>query len=140
VRLRASLARVVSFQEQMDLQQALQSLAGNLLEVAVLLLSFTWAIFVLLVLLIRVLMVVRDLPVPVDPLDMAKPRAFRTWMLGFAALLGPLVAQYFWPLEAPAEGWLLAAAYLLQVGIVAILWVGLELIYGARDRRSKGRA
>jgi hypothetical protein len=121
---------------QKGLVQALQVLADSILEVGVLLLSFTLAIFVLFVFLVRVLMVIRDLPVPVDPIDMAKPRGFRSWMLGCAALLGPLVSQRFWPLEAPAGGWLLVAVYLLELVIAAVLWVGLELLYRLRDRRS----
>jgi predicted secreted protein len=77
--------------------QAVAWLLDSGLEVAVLLLSFTLAIFVVLVFAVRALMIARKLPVPTDPTDMARPRGLRALMLGSAGLLAPLVAPFFLP-------------------------------------------
>lgn len=106
------------------------------LEVTVLLLSFTLAVFVLLVFGVRVLMVVRKLPVPVDPMDMAKPKGFRGLMLGSAGLLAPLVASGLVPAAGgdwPRE---LMIPYVLELLVLGALWVLLDLFYRMRDRRS----
>lgn len=110
------------------------------LEVAVLLLSFTLAIFVLLVFGVRVVMVVRKLPVPVDPIDMAKPKGFRGLMLVSAGLLAPLVASGVVPAAGgnwPGE---LMIPYVLELLVLGALWVLLDLFYRMSDRRSgRGR-
>lgn len=109
------------------------------LDAAVLLLTCTLAIFVVLVLAIRALMIFRKLPVPLDPLDMAKPRAFRTMMLFFSALLAPLVASSFLPETGLEPQSALLAAYLLEMAIAAVLWFVFEIFYRIRDRRSGRR-
>jgi len=99
-----------------------------------LLLSFTLAILVVLIFGVRFLAIARDLPVPVDLLDMARPKGFRALMLGFAALLAPLIAGSFMP-----EGWTLGGAYLLQLGVIAGVWLFLEIFFRLRRRRPRDR-
>jgi hypothetical protein len=108
-------------------------------EAAVLLLSFTLAIFVALVFAVRALMIFRKLPVPIDPLDMAKPRAFRAVMLAGAAVLAPLVASPFLPelgLDSQAT---LVVLYACQLLIVVLLWFLLDLFYRRREQRAGKR-
>lgn len=107
-------------------------------EFVTLLLAFSLCIFVLLAFAVRVLMVIRKLPVPVDPFDMVKPRGFRTLMLGFAVLLTPLVAQGFLPTEGMDARWALVVAYVLDIVLAVALWFLLELFYKARGKH-KGR-
>jgi hypothetical protein len=124
---------VVQGQEP-NLHQTLQQLPAVGLEFATLILAFTLAIFVLLVFGVRVLMVVRKLPVPLDPFDMAKPRSFRTMMLGFSVILAPLVAQGFLPTAGMDRGWALALSYALAAVVAVLAWLLLELFYGLRGR------
>jgi hypothetical protein len=84
---------------QTDLLNALGQLLDAGLEAIFCLLAFTLAIFVISVFAVRALRIFRRLPVPVEPIDMVKPREFLTFMLGAAVLLTPLVAQSFLPVE-----------------------------------------
>jgi hypothetical protein len=115
-----------------DLQQVIQAVLPNGPEIAVFLLAFLLAIFVVLVFAVRALMIVRKLPVPTDPLNMARPRAFRTLMLAAAALLTPLIARGFLPVEGLDANNVLVVSY----GVVAVLgilvWLALEGIYRLR--------
>ena len=116
-------------------EQTWERLPAVGLEFATLVLAFTLAIFVVLVFGVRLLMVVRKLPVPLDPLDMARPRGFRTLMLGFAVALGPLVVRVFLPSEGMDPDWVLAVAYVLAFVTAVVAWVLLEVYYGARAKR-----
>jgi hypothetical protein len=119
-----------------------QTLLGMLdagLEIGVLLLSFTLAIFVVLVFGVRVVLVVRKLPVPVDPLDMAKPKGFRALMLGAAAVLAPLVALDFLPVGGLDRRWVLVVAYAFEFFLAAALWLFLHLFYEVRARRAQSK-
>ena len=109
------------------------------LETFVLLLSFTLAIFVLLVFAVRALMIFRKLPVPTDPLDMARPGAFRALMLGAAALLAPLVGSYFAPVLQLSSRTALLLYYGLELMIAVAFWFLLELFYRLRQQRSGPR-
>jgi hypothetical protein len=121
--------------QEPGLEQTLERLPAVGLEFATLVLAFTLAIFVVLVFGVRLLMVVRKLPVPLDPLDMPKPKGFRTLMLGFAVALAPLVARGFLPTEGMDPGWALALAYALAFVVVVIAWLLLEVFYQARAKR-----
>lgn len=112
--------------------QALGQMLDAGLEVIVVLLSFTLAIFILLVFAVRVLMIVRKLPVPIEPTDMAKPRPFRALMLGAAALLSPLMATSFLPVEGIDPQASLVVAYGFELFLAVALWFGLELLYKVR--------
>ena len=81
------------------------------------------------------MMVARKLPVPTDPFDMAKPKDFRTLMVGAAAILGPLVAQGFLPVEGLETQWVLVWAYVFQAVLAVLLWLALHLFYQMRDKR-----
>jgi hypothetical protein len=103
-------------------------------EIATLWLTFTLAIFVVLVFAVRVLLIVTKRPVPADLLDMAKPRGFRTLMLASAAILAPLVAWDFLPVNVDlATG--LAIAYVFEILLTVVLWLLLEAFYRYRARR-----
>lgn len=104
-------------------------------DIGTILLAFTLALFVVLVFGVRVLLVVRKRPVPVDPLDMAKPRAFRTLMVAGAALLAPLAALDFLPVEGLPLQWVLVVAYAFQLIVAVLLWLALEAFYRVRARR-----
>jgi hypothetical protein len=132
----ANLCRAALGQDP-GLDQTLQQLPSVGLEFATLVLAFTLAIFVVLVFGVRLLMVARKLPVPLDPLDMAKPRSFRTMMLVFAVALAPLVARGFLPSERMDPGWALALSYGVAVVTAALAWVLLEVYYGRRGRKDK---
>jgi hypothetical protein len=110
------------------------------LEILVLLLSFTLALFVLLTLGVRALMIFRKLPVPVDLVDMTKPRDFRTLMLGSAALLTPLVASYFLPDTGQEPQSILIVSYALEIVLAVALWFILDRFYRARERRRGSKA
>ena len=112
------------------------ALLDNGLEVITILFAFTVAIFILLVLGVRVLMLVRKLPVPADLLDMARPRGFRTLMLGVTVLLTPLIAVEFLPVKGLEQGSVLAVVYMIEIVLAILLWVALEVVYGARKRRA----
>jgi len=115
--------------------EALGKMLDTGLEVIVILLAFTLAIFVILVLAVRALMIFRKLPVPTDPTDMVKPREFRTLMLAASVLLTPLVARTYLPVEGVDSAGVLAAAYLLEVALGLLLWFALDLFYRARDKQ-----
>lgn len=104
-------------------------------ETVVLLLSFTLAIFVALVFAVRALMIFRKLPVPIDPLDMAKPRAFRSVMLAGAAVLTPPVASPFLPELGLNSQATLVVLYASELLIVALVWFILDLFYRRREQR-----
>jgi hypothetical protein len=123
--------------QQSELLQTLEAMLGAGLEIATLLLAFTLAIFVVLVFAVRVVMVVRKLPVPLDPFDMAKPVDFRALMLGSAALLSPLAALEFLPVEGLETRWVLVVAYAFEVLLVVVLWAALHLFYKVRANRSR---
>ena len=133
-----SLSYVILLQEQQsELLQTLEGVLGAGLEIATILMAFTLAIFVILVFAVRVVMVVRKLPVPIDPFDMAKPKDFRAVMLGSAALLAPLAALGFLPVEGLDPSWVLVVAYAFQVLLVVVLWIGLHLFYQIRAKRAR---
>ena len=119
--------------EEASLQQTIQGMMANGPQIAVFLLAFLLAIFVILVFGVRVLMVLRKLPVPVEPLDMARPRPFRALMLGAAALLTPLAGRSFLPVEGLDRNMVLAVAYPVVVVLAALLWLALEGFYRARQ-------
>jgi hypothetical protein len=116
--------------------QALGQMLDAGLEVTVVLLSFTLAIFVLLTFAVRAVMIWRKLPVPVDPVDMARPRGFRGLMLASAALLAPLVATYFVSVPGAGPQSFLLITYGLELLLAAALWFVLKLFYRVRERRS----
>jgi hypothetical protein len=105
------------------------------LQAGTLLLSFTLAILVVLVFAVRALLIVRGRPVPTDPFDMAKPRDFRTVMVAAAALLAPLAARSFLPVDDLDEGHFLLMAYAFEVALAVLLWLLLEAFYRVRARR-----
>jgi len=119
--------------------QALQAMLREPLEVGTMLFAFILAIFVLLVFAVRVLAVVRKLPIPVDPIDMAKPTGFRAVMLAAAAVLAPLAAYGFLPVQGPDLASTLMAAYLLEIPIVLVLWIALHLLYTVRASRKRSK-
>lgn len=114
------------------LGRAIEAILDNGLETVTILLAFTLSIFILLVFGVRILMVVRKLPVPADPIDMARPRGFRTLMLAVSVLLTPLIAVAFLPVEGLDQGSILAVVYAIELLLAVLLWVALEMIYGAR--------
>lgn len=118
-----------------DLGQTLKQMLEAGPDIGTILLAFTLATFVVLVFGVRVLLVVRKRPVPLDPLDMAKPAAFRTLMVGAAALLAPLAALDFLPVEGLPVQWVLAVAYAFEVLLAVVLWLALEGFYRVRARR-----
>jgi hypothetical protein len=113
--------------------ETLKAMLSNGAEIATLLLAFTLAVFVVLVFGVR--MAARKLPIPTDPFDMAKPKDFRTLMVGAAAILAPLAAQSFLPLEGLEAQWVLIWAYLFQIILAVALWLALHLFYQVRDTR-----
>jgi hypothetical protein len=115
-----------------DWKRVLDALLENGLETVTILMAFTLAIFILLVFGVRVLLVVRKLPVPTDPIDMARPRGFRTLMLGVTTLITPLIAVGFLPVEGLEEDAVLAVVYGLEILLAVLLWLALEMFYGAR--------
>ena len=132
-----SLSHLALIQEQQpEPLQTLEGMLGAGLEIATLLLAFTLAIFVVLVFAVRVVMVARKLPVPVDPFDMAKPKDFRALMLGAAALLAPLAALEFLPVEGLERRWVLVVSYAFEGLLVVVLWITLHLFYNVRAKRS----
>jgi hypothetical protein len=126
--------------QQTDLLDALSQLLDAGLEVVVLLLAFTLAIFVILIFAVRALMIFRKLPVPVDPTDMARPREFRALMLGATVLLTPLVARSFLPAEDAGSSSMLLAVYLLELVLGLLLWLALEFFYKAREGRPNSKS
>jgi hypothetical protein len=119
------------------MRQSLDAMAGGALEIATLLLTFTLAIFILLVLAVRVLLIVSKRPVPADLFDMAKPKGFRTLMLGSSAVLAPLVAWEFLPVAGVDLVPGLLAAYVFEALLAAVLWLLLEAFYRYRAGRQR---
>ncbi len=113
----------------------LKAMLSNGAEIATILLAFTLAIFVVLVFGVRVLLAARKMPIPTDPFDMAKPKNFRTLMVGAAAILAPLAAQSFLPVEGLEAQWVLVWAYVLQIVLAVLLWLALHFFYQVRDAR-----
>ena len=117
-------------------RETLDRVAGAAPEIATLLLTFTLAIFVVLVFAVRVLLIVTKRPVPVDLLDMAKPKGFRSLMLASAAILAPLVAWDFLPVNVDLLTGL-TVAYAFEFLLAVVLWLLLEAFYRYRTRRKR---
>ena len=132
------LTSLTPLQGEPGVRQALEAMAGSALEIAVLLLIFTLAIFLLLVFAVRVLLIATKRPVPADLFDMPKPRGFRTLMLGSAAILAPLVSWEFLPVAGVDLVSGLMVAYVFVVLLAVVLWLLLEAFYRHRagGRRS----
>ena len=105
------------------------------LQAGTLLFSFTLAILVLLIFAVRALLIARGRPVPTDPFDMAKPRDFRTLMVAAAALVAPIAARSFLPVDDLDQGQYLLLAYAFEAVLAALLWLLLEAFYRVRARR-----
>ena len=105
------------------------------LQAGTLLFSFTLAILVLLIFAVRALLIARGRPVPTDPFDMAKPRDFRTLMVAAAALVAPIAARSFLPVDDLDQGQYLLLAYAFEAVLAALLWLLLEALYRVRARR-----
>ena len=105
------------------------------LQAGTLLFSFTLAILVLLIFAVRALLIARGRPVPTDPFDMAKPRDFRTLMVAAAALVAPIAARSFLPVDDLDQGQYLLLAYAFEAVLAALLWLLLESFYRVRARR-----
>ena len=131
------LTSLTPLQGEPDMRQSLDVMAGAPLEIAALLLIFTLAIFLLLVFVVRVLLIVSKRPVPADLFDMAKPKGFRTLMLGSAGILAPLVAWEFLPVAGVDLATGLTVAYVFEALLAVVLWLLLEWFYGYRSRRQR---
>lgn len=121
----------------LDAGQTLERMLAAGLDIGTILFASTLAVFVVLVFAVRLLLIVRKRPVPLDPFDMAKPVAFRTLMVGAAAVLAPLAILDFLPVEGLPPGWVLGWAYLFQLVLAVLLWLALEGFYRVRARRRK---
>lgn len=140
IMLAYNLARVWLLQEpELDAWQTLERMLAAGLDIGTILLASTLAIFVVLVFGVRVLLIARKRPVPLDPFDMAKPRAFRTLMVGAAAVLAPLAMIDFLPVEGLPVGWVLLWAYVFQLVLAVVLWFALEGFYRVRASRRAAR-
>jgi len=122
-------------QEPSGWSESLTAVSGIGLQAGTLLFAFTLAILVVLVFAVRALLIARGRPVPTDPFDMAKPRDFRTPMVAAAALLAPLAARSFLPVDDLDQGQFLLLAYAFEGVLTALLWLLLEAFYRARARR-----
>jgi hypothetical protein len=60
-------------------------------------------------------------------------------MLAAAAVLAPLVAYDFLPVQGPDLASTLVAAYLLEIPIGLVLWLALHLLYMLRASRRRSR-
>jgi hypothetical protein len=116
----------------LDAGQTLEGMLASGLDIATILLASTLAAFVVMVFGVRLLLIVRKRPVPLDPFDMAKPKAFRTLMVGAAAVLVPPAVIDFLPVEGLPVGWVLVWAYLFQLVLAVVLWFALEGFYRVR--------
>jgi len=114
------------------MEQTVRGMMENGPEFVVLLLAFLLAIFVVLVFAVRALMIARKLPVPTDPLQMVRPRPCRSLMLGASALLTPLVAGSFLPLEGLDRPSALLISYGIVIVLAMLLWLALEAFYRRR--------
>jgi hypothetical protein len=121
----------------LDAGQTLERMLASGMDIGTILLASTLAVFLLLVFGVRVLLIIRKRPVPVDPFDMAKPAAFRSLMVGAAAVLTPLAVLDFLPVEGLPVGWVLLWAYLFQLVLAVVLWLVLEGFYRVRASRRK---
>lgn len=130
------LPSTTCFQGDPGWGQTLDRMATAAPEIATLLLTFTLAIFVVLVFAVRVLLIVTKRPVPADLLDMAKPKGFRTLMLASAAILAPLVAWDFLPVSVDLLTGL-PVAYVFEVLLAIVLWLLLEAFYRYRAGRKR---
>lgn len=136
----SAVSAVASSDQGLDPPELLRQVADVGLGTAVLLLTFSLAVGVVLVFAVRVLLILRSLPVPSDPVDMARPRPFRALILGATALLTPLVAFGFLPQAGTAGKSTLVVAYGCEVVIAGVAWLVLEQFYRDRDRRlGRGR-
>lgn len=124
---------------EMDAWQTLERMLAVGLDIGTILLASTLAIFVVLVFGVRVLLIARKRPVPLDPFDMAKPGAFRTLMVGAAAVLAPPAMFDFLPVEGLPVGWVLLWAYAFQLVLAVVLWLALEGFYRVRASRRAAR-
>jgi hypothetical protein len=131
------LTSLTPLQGEPGLRQSLDVMAGAALEIAVLLLIFTLAILILLVFAVRVLLIITKRPVPADLFDMAKPKGFRTLMLGSSAILAPLVSWEFLPVAGVELVTGLVVAYVFEALLAVVLWLLLEWFYGYRSRRQR---
>jgi hypothetical protein len=131
------LTSLTPLQGEPGLRQSLDGMAGSALEIAALLLIFTLAIFLLLVFAVRVLLIVSKRPVPADLFDMAKPKGFRTLMLGSSIILAPLVAWEFLPVGGVDLATGLAVAYVFEALLAVVLWLLLEAFYRYRSGRQR---
>lgn len=127
------LTSLIPLQEEPSWRQSLDRMIAGAPEIATLLFTFTLAIFILLVFAVRVLLLITKRPVPADLLDMAKPKGFRTLMLGSAALLAPLVAWEFLPMAGVDLATGLSVAYLFEALLAVVLWLLLEAFYRYRS-------
>jgi hypothetical protein len=124
----------------LDAGQTLERMLASGMDIGTILLASTLAVFLLLVFGVRALLIVRKRPVPLDPFDMAKPTAFRTLMVGAAAVLVPLAVLDFLPVEGLPVGWVLLWTYLFQIVLAVVLWLVLEVFYRVRaSRRNAAR-
>jgi uncharacterized membrane protein YgcG len=121
----------------LDAGRTLERMLASGMDIATILLASTLAVFLLLVFGVRALLIVRKRPVPLDPFDMAKPAAFRTLMVGAAAVLVPLAVLDFLPVEGLPVGWVLLWTYLFQFVLAVVLWLALEGFYRVRASRQK---
>lgn len=131
------LASFTPLQGEPPWRQSLDGMAGSALEIAALLLIFTLAIFILLVLAVRGLLIVSKRPVPADLFDMPKPKGFRTLMLASSAILAPLVAWEFLPVAGVDLTTGLAVAYVFEALVAVVLWLLLEAFYRYRSGRQR---
>ena len=131
------LTSLAPLQGEPGLGRALDGMAGAALEIAAVRLIFTLAIFLLLVFAVRVLLIVSKRPVPADLFDMAKPKGFRTLMLGSSAILAPLVAWEFLPVAGVDLVSGLLVAYVFEALLAVVLWLLLEAFYRYRARRQR---
>jgi len=130
-----NLALGIVLQRPSSWAETLAALSDVAAQAGTLLFSFTLAILVLLVFAVRVLLIARGRPVPVDPFDMGKPRDFRTLMVAAAALLAPLAARSFLPVDDLDEGQFLLLAYAFEALLAVLVWLLLEAFYRVRARR-----
>lgn len=127
---------VALIQEPAGWEDVLSALPEIGLEGGTLLLSFTLAIFAILVFAVRFLLIRTGRPVPTDPFDMPRPRQFRALMILASALLAPLVAESFLPIEGLDRAGVLLLAYGFEALLAVVLWLLLEAYY--RTRRPAG--
>jgi hypothetical protein len=104
-------------------------------EGAGLLVVFTLSGFMILVYAVRILAIMTKLPIPKNPLDMARLRGLRALALGAAMLLAPLVTSSFLPSGEMGEPWVLAALYVFEILIGVAVWLALEAYFKMRTKQ-----